>query len=194
MRKILGVISFVCLAFANAGVARSEPLQVPDEFISRSNGWENNVSLIRSLLSRGILKSELASSQMYLTLEQAIGAVRASRFGANLQAGTVSNALEQNWIWWVETGVTPKGGEPIATQMLIHNRTDAVVNGVIIELADRSCEFKKTAPKVFILLSFQSNSILRPNDLAVFRTSFPTSRSMFTNSGGSWCATIVRGF
>jgi hypothetical protein len=131
---------------------------------------------------------------MYLTLEQAIDAVRASRFGANLQAGAVSNALEQNWIWWVEAGFPPKGGEPIATKMLIHNRSDAVVNGVIIELADRSCEFRKTAPKVFILLPFQSNSILRPNDLSVFRTSFPTTRSMFTNSGGIWCATIVRSF
>ncbi len=176
------------------GYAKSEPVNVPHEFIDRSNSYDNNVNLIRSLVRRGALTSSLASSQMFVTLDQALSAVRTSRLGPTLQTRTIAKELEDSWIWWTESGAVPKGGEPIETQMLIHNRTDEAVKGVVIELSDRGCDFRATAPKAYIVMSFSASDILRPNDLAVYRTAFPTTKSMFLTAGGSWCATIVRSF
>lgn len=179
------------VAMFSAPVA-AEPLNLRAPIIDQSEPYLRQVATIQVLRRRGVLLPSLVSSQMFPTYDSALTALRASRFGGSIHSPTVAAELEANWLWWTEGA--PTGGEPIRTSIFIHNRTDQMVSGVIVEMADRDCDFRASAAKAFHIISFGANNTLRPNDAALFETTLPTPRGMFASSGGLWCATIVGSF
>lgn len=173
--------------------AAAQPINLRDPIIDQSEPYLRQVATIQVLRQRGALLPSLVSSQMFPTYQLALAALRASRFGGSVHSRAIAAELETNWVWWTGGGM-PTGGEPIQTSLFIHNRTDQIVSGVIVEMADRDCDFRASAAKAFHIISFGANDTLRPNDAALFETTLPTRRGMFASSGGLWCATIVGSF
>jgi hypothetical protein len=186
-------MAIVFLALTSPAVGR--PVNLDEPIIDTNGPYLENVRILQSLRRQGYLTPELASSQMYPTLEQALTALRTSRVASSIHPRDVADELEANWVWWTNArGGARSGGQPYPVDFYLHNRTNRVISGVVVEMADRGCDFRASAAKAFHIISFGSNGTLRPNDASLYQSSIPTRAGMFANSGGSWCMTIVRAY
>jgi len=195
MRLCIGAI-FALAAILVAPLASAQPVNLRGRLIDPNAPYLQQVATLQTLRERGYLAPTIVSTQMFPTLETSLTTLRASRFGGSLHPRAIADELEANWIWWSEGGGDgpPHGGEPFPISFYLHNRTDRVVSGVIVELADRDCDFRSTATKAYHIISFGSESTLRPNDAAIFESQIATRAGMFASTGGLWCITVVRAF
>jgi hypothetical protein len=136
------VALFIFVMFASE--LRAEPINLREPIIQQSTPWIENVAKLTILRDRGYLPSIMASSQMYSSLDQAMRTLGASRYGASAHPRSVADVLENNSVWWSDGPDTgPRGGEPYPLTLYVHNRTDRMVSGVIVEVADKDCDFRR---------------------------------------------------
>jgi hypothetical protein len=192
--------SIVWRSFVGAAVAffllgsnsAAQPFNLTGDVFPAGASYLQKVATIQDFMRRGYLLPTLASTQMYPTLTSALTDLRASRFGGSIRATDVADQLEANWVWWTDRSV--RGGDSFPMTFYLHNRTDVVVSGIVVELADRDCDFRAVANKAYYIIAFTADGTLRPSDVSTFNTTVTTRPGMFAASAGLWCMTIVRAF
>jgi hypothetical protein len=158
--------------------------------VDRNRPYDEQVAQVRFLIQQGAVRSFKSSSHGMPTLEAASSFLASSSMGRHRLPKAIATALEERWVWGRFGQFAP--GSSTRAFFYIDNPTEFVVSGIVIEISDADCEFRATAKKTYIVTTFESPGILKPNEAAVFDAQIPIPKYMFENgAGGLTCGTIV---